>query len=54
MNNSASKSVILISGATGLVGSYLLKILLKNGHRVFTLARSKREKVVYDEARAYN
>ena len=35
------KRTILLTGATGLVGSYLLKILLKNNHKVFVLARSK-------------
>jgi len=35
------KRTIFLTGATGLVGSYLLKILLKNNHKVFVLARSK-------------
>ncbi len=38
------KRTIFLTGATGLVGSYLLKILLKNGHKVFVLARSKGDK----------
>ncbi|MBU0634870.1 MAG: SDR family oxidoreductase [Candidatus Omnitrophica bacterium] len=48
MNNGTSKSAIFITGATGLVGSYLLKILLKNGRKVFALARSKAEKSAKD------
>jgi thioester reductase-like protein len=38
------KPVVFLTGATGLVGSYLLKILLKNGHKVFVLARPKGDK----------
>lgn len=38
------KYTIFLTGATGLVGSYLLKILLENGHRVYVLARPKRNK----------
>jgi thioester reductase-like protein len=30
-----------LTGATGLLGSYLLKILLEDGHKVYALARSK-------------
>ncbi|MDD5565689.1 MAG: SDR family oxidoreductase [Candidatus Omnitrophica bacterium] len=33
------KSVIFLTGTTGLVGSYLMKVLLENGHKVFALAR---------------
>jgi thioester reductase-like protein len=35
------KSTIFLTGGTGLLGSYLLKIFLQNGHRVFGLARDK-------------
>lgn len=35
----ARKRTVLLTGATGQVGSYLLKILLDNGHRVFCLSR---------------
>lgn len=35
---------ILITGSTGLVGSYLTKLLLERGHRVYALARSKENK----------
>lgn len=38
------KSTIFLTGATGLLGSYLLKILLQNNHRVYCLARSKDNK----------
>jgi len=38
------KPTIFLTGATGLVGSYLLKILLQNGHKVYCLARSKDNK----------
>lgn len=34
------KKTIFLTGATGLVGSYLLKILLREGHKVYVLARS--------------
>ena len=33
-----------ITGVTGLVGSYLLKLLLADGHKVYALARSKDNK----------
>jgi thioester reductase-like protein len=38
------KNTIFLTGATGLVGSYLLKILLQNGHRVYALSRNKDSK----------
>ncbi len=38
------KNTIFLTGATGLVGSYLLKILLQHGHKVYCLARSKADK----------
>lgn len=39
-----NKRVIFLTGATGFLGSYLLKIFLENGHKVYVLARSKKEK----------
>jgi len=41
MGTDKPKSTIFITGATGLLGSYLLKILLQNGHKVYALSRSK-------------
>jgi thioester reductase-like protein len=38
------KKTIFITGATGLLGSYLLKILLENGYKVYALARKKDNK----------
>ncbi len=38
------KSTVFLTGATGLLGSYLLKILLKNNHKVYCLARAKEKK----------
>lgn len=35
------KKAIFLTGATGLVGSYLLKILLRQGRKVYALARAK-------------
>ncbi len=35
------KRTIFLTGATGLVGSYLLRLLLENGNKVYVLARSK-------------
>jgi thioester reductase-like protein len=35
---------VFLTGATGLVGSYLLKILLQKGHKVYALSRSKDDK----------
>jgi long-chain acyl-CoA synthetase len=37
----SEKRTIFITGATGLLGSYLLKIFLENGHKVFALARGQ-------------
>ena len=45
---SAEKRTIFLTGATGLVGSYLLKIVLENGHKVYALARSNGEKSARD------
>jgi len=42
-----SKSTIFLTGAAGFLGSYLLKILLENEHRVFALVRGKKEKSAY-------
>lgn len=44
----SEKRAILITGVTGLVGSYLLKILLEQGHRVYALARDKGNKSAKD------
>jgi thioester reductase-like protein len=44
MLNQNKKTTVFLTGATGLVGSYLLKILLENGHRVYALSRSKDSK----------
>lgn len=35
------KPTIFLTGTTGLVGSYFLKIFLENGHRVYALARPR-------------
>ncbi|GBE05090.1 MAG TPA: NAD-dependent epimerase/dehydratase family protein [Nitrospirae bacterium] len=35
---------VLITGVTGLVGSYLLKILLANGYKAYALTRNKDNK----------
>ncbi|MDP2923724.1 MAG: SDR family oxidoreductase [Candidatus Omnitrophota bacterium] len=37
------KRTVFITGATGLLGSYLLKILLESGHKVYALARSRKD-----------
>jgi len=39
--------IVLLTGATGLIGSYLLKILIENGHKVFCLSRTKDDKSAY-------
>ena len=41
MTNVNINKVIFLTGATGFLGSYLLKIFLENGYKVFALARSK-------------
>jgi thioester reductase-like protein len=38
-----SKPTVFLTGATGLVGSYLLKVLLENGHKVYALGRNKND-----------
>lgn len=43
-----NKKTVFITGATGLVGSYLLKILLQNGYKVYALAKSKDDKNAKD------
>ncbi|MBN2119924.1 MAG: SDR family oxidoreductase [Candidatus Omnitrophica bacterium] len=37
------KRIVLLTGATGFVASYLLKILLENGCKVYALARSSKK-----------
>ncbi|MDP2923723.1 MAG: SDR family oxidoreductase [Candidatus Omnitrophota bacterium] len=39
-----NKKTVFLTGATGLVGSYLLKILLENDCKVYALARNKDNK----------
>jgi len=39
-----NKRTIFLTGATGLVGSHLLKTFLKNGHRVYVLSRESHQK----------
>jgi long-chain acyl-CoA synthetase len=43
-----NKKTILLTGATGLVGSYLLKVLLQKSYKVYVLARSKDNKDARD------
>jgi len=42
MTGKNEKSTVLLTGATGLLGSYLLKILLTNGSKVYALARDRK------------
>ena len=42
------KKTIFLTGATGLLGSYLLKILIEKGHKVYALVRSKNNKSAED------
>ncbi len=42
------QKTVLLTGATGLVGSYLLKVLLQNGYKVYALAKNKENKSVRD------
>jgi thioester reductase-like protein len=46
MNNT-----VFLTGATGLIGSYLLKVLLQNNYKVYVLTRSKDGKVAEDRVR---
>lgn len=41
------KRTVFITGVTGLLGSYLLKILLENGHKVYALARRGKTETAY-------
>lgn len=41
MTQTTPPRTVFLTGATGLLGSYLLKILLENNHKVYALARSK-------------
>ena len=43
-----NKETIFLTGATGLIGSYLLKLLLEDGHKVFVLARSRDNKTAQE------
>lgn len=45
------RRIIFLTGATGLVGSYLLKIFLQNGHKVYALARSNNYKSAQNRVR---
>jgi len=38
------KNTYFLTGGTGLLGSYLLKLFLEQGHTVYALARSKKDK----------
>jgi len=40
----AKRQTIFLTGATGILGSYLLKLFLENGHKIFVLAREKDKK----------
>jgi len=39
----AKRQTIFLTGATGILGSYLLRFLLNEGHKVYALARDKEE-----------
>lgn len=41
MNRTKNKKNIFLTGATGLVGSFLLKVLLEKNYKVFVLSRGK-------------
>ncbi len=43
-----NKRTVFLTGATGLVGSYLLKVLLQKGYKVYALARGKDNKNARD------
>ncbi|MFH1460752.1 MAG: SDR family oxidoreductase [Candidatus Omnitrophota bacterium] len=42
------KRTIFLTGATGLIASYLLKLLLENGNKVYALARGKKDQSAKD------
>jgi thioester reductase-like protein len=42
------KRTIFLTGSTGFLGSYLLKVLLEQNHRVYALTRKKHGKSIYD------
>ena len=42
------RQTIFLTGATGLVASYILKLFLEDGHKVFCLARSRKDKSASD------
>ena len=44
--NEDNKKIIFLTGATGLVGSYLLKVFLKDNYKVYALARNKKGKIL--------
>ncbi len=44
----SNKPAIFLTGATGLVGSYLLKLFLEKNHKVFALGRGKNEKTTIE------
>ncbi|MFH0924436.1 MAG: SDR family oxidoreductase [bacterium] len=48
-----TRRTIFLTGATGLVGSYLLKLFLQHGHRVYVLARGKKEKSAQQRVKDY-
>jgi thioester reductase-like protein len=45
------KKVIFLTGVTGLVGSYLTKILLEEGNKVYVLARDKGNKSAFQRVK---
>jgi len=44
----ARQKTVLITGVTGLIGSYLAMVMLKDGYKVFALARPKNNKSAAD------
>lgn len=42
------QKTVAITGASGFIGSYLLKLMLQNGHKVYALARAKDNKNARD------
>ncbi|MFA6281795.1 MAG: SDR family oxidoreductase [Candidatus Omnitrophota bacterium] len=46
ITNSKEKNIFL-TGSTGLLGSYLLKIFLENGQKVYAPARSGKSENAY-------